>query len=76
MPANKTAGRPRSADYEQTKAMIRRLKCSIDPKTGKIFTFERIGEQLCMTKAGVAHYLPSEKDNCPSCHRPLEKHTE
>lgn len=76
MSEKRSAGRPQSQEYHQLKARILRLKCSIDPDTGNIFTFEKIGKLLGMTKGGVAHYIPAEKGNCPRCHRPLEKHLE
>ena len=56
-----------------TEKLIRQLKRSVNPDTGKGFEYDAIGALLGMTKQGVRWHVTQHPHDCAKCLRPLQK---
>lgn len=75
MPQAKHPGRPRSKNFNAIRSRIVQLKSTVNPKTGKPYTFAEIGKILGMSAMGACRYAKELKGNCSSCLRKLRVET-
>lgn len=67
-------GRPRAKSFAATQHRIARLKASLNPATGQLWTYREIGQTLTPKISGQAvfHYL-KDSGGCPCCKQKLKK---
>ncbi len=56
-----------------TEKLIRTLKRSINPATGRGYKYDEIGEALGMSKEGVWYHVQRDIKDCPQCLRRLKR---
>ncbi len=56
-----------------TEKLIRTLKRSINPATGRGYEYAEIGKAMGMTKEGVWYHVQKDARDCPKCLRRLQR---
>ncbi len=56
-----------------TEKLIRQLKRSINPATGRGYEYAEIGQAIGLTKEGVWYHVQKDTKDCPKCLRRLKR---
>lgn len=62
-----------NAKHEINRTTVALLKRTINPATGRAFTYGEIGEILKMSAQGAHFYAGNIAGRCPECLRKLQK---
>lgn len=60
------------AGYKETKEKVIALKKTINPATGKLWTYRQIGVALGFTGQAAFYYVENIKGICPECLRKIK----